>query len=104
MLQRVGHHRTDRTGQSHRVLFEQHRLLARDQGRVQFGVGKGMAAHHVTQELQTESSTLRGTLDEARHVRNGVAHLSGLNNAEVGVKGSERVISNLWSGCRNRSN
>jgi hypothetical protein len=57
----------------------------------------------VAQELKTEALALAGAFDEPWHIGNHVASLFGLNNAEVWVKGCERVVGNLWSRRRHRS-
>jgi hypothetical protein len=49
----------------------------------------------VAQEFEPEALALAGTLDQAGDVGHGVPHLAGVDDAEVGVQGRERVVGDL---------
>ena len=50
-LQSVRHHGGHRGRQAHLVLLEQDSGFTRDEGRVELGRGKRIAAHHMAQKL-----------------------------------------------------
>ena len=49
----------------------------------------------VTQEVQAQTAARRGAGDEAGHVGDGVAHVAGRDDAEVGHEGGEGVVRDL---------
>mgnify|MGYP001738723730 CR=1 FL=1 len=56
------------------------------------------AALDVPQEVQSQTFALGGSGDEAGDVGNGVAHVAGLDDPEVGYEGREGVVGDLGAG------
>ena len=61
-------------------------------------VHQGGAALHVAQEVVAQALAFAGAFDEARDVGDGEADLAGLDHAEVGDQGGERVVGDLGPG------
>ena len=52
----------------------------------------------------TQTATLRSALNQTRNIRNGIANIACLHHTQVRDQGGERVVSNLRTRRRNRSN
>jgi hypothetical protein len=74
------------------------RVAARVQGGAVENVQQGGAAFDVAEELQAEALALAGAFDESGDVGDGVPHLTGVDDTEVGVQGREGVVGDLGPG------
>ena len=74
------------------------RVAARLDGGHVDDVHQDAAPLDVAEELQAEALALAGAGDQARDVGDGVADLTGLDDAEVGHQGGERVVRDLRPG------
>src|SRR3546814_6758440 len=66
-------------------------------------VDERAAALDMTEELQAETASFAGAFDEPWDVGDREPDVAGLDDAEVGVEGGERVVGDLRARSRDRS-
>ena len=80
------------------------RVAARLQSSAVNHMHKSRRTLHMAQEAVTQTAALRSALNQTRNIRNGVANIARLHHTQVRDQSGERVVSNLRTRRRNRSN
>ena len=71
------------------------RIATRIERRAVQHVHERRAALDMPQELQAESAAAAGPFDQAGHISDGEAHVTGFDDSKVRMESRERVISDL---------
>ena len=80
------------------------RVAARLQSSAVNHMHKSRRTLHMAQEAVTQTAALRSALNQTRNIRDGVANIARLHHTQVRNQSGERVVSNLRTRRRNRSN
>ena len=96
----LGHRVGGEFGEDHVEVAE--RVATRLERRAVQDVHQGRAALDVAEELEPEALAFAGAFDEPGDVGDCVAHLTGLDDAEVRVQRRERIVGDLGPCRRDR--
>ena len=78
------------------------RIAARQIGGAVDHMDDGGASFNVAQEVEPETASFAGALDQPGHVRDREADVTGDHDTEVGHQGREGVVGDLGPGAGDR--